>query len=99
MTTTYRLRHPNLTEPLEMDSEVERTDRALTAWATMWVLREFDAVLPRDGWTVEVVPAEVPAPRPCIVDRNRDGATLWDCTCRECLGIQRDWYRTNGDEA
>jgi hypothetical protein len=35
----------------------------------------------------------------CIVNRNRDGATLWDCTCRECLAIQRDWYRTNGDEA
>jgi hypothetical protein len=93
---TYRLRHPNLTEPLDMDSEVQRTDRALTAWATMWVLREYDEVLPREGWTVEVVQ---PEGRPCVVDHNRDGLTLWDCTCRECLAIQRDWYRTNGDEA
>jgi len=53
MTTTYRLSHPQLSEPLEMDSEVERTDRALIAWATMFILRTFDIMVERDGWTVE----------------------------------------------
>jgi hypothetical protein len=53
---TYRLRHPQLSQPLEMESAVERTDRALIAWATMYILREFDEMVTREGWTVEVVP-------------------------------------------
>jgi len=48
--------------------------------------------------TTDVLDVEVRGPV-CVVDRNRDGLTLWDCTCRECVSIQRDWYRTNGDES
>jgi len=51
---TYRLTHPQLSQPLEMDSAVERTDKALIAWATMYILRTFDTMVARDGWTVEV---------------------------------------------
>jgi hypothetical protein len=51
---TYRLSHPQLSEPLEMDSTVERTDKALIAWATMYILRNYDEMVARDGWTVEV---------------------------------------------
>ena len=42
---TYRLTHPQLSHPLEMDSHVERTDRALIAWATMYILREYDEMV------------------------------------------------------
>jgi hypothetical protein len=51
---TYRLTHPQLSEPLEMDSTVERTDKALIAWATMYILRNFDEMVTREDWTVEV---------------------------------------------
>lgn len=54
---TYRLSHPQLSTPIEMDSHVERTDRALTAWATMYILRNFDEMVERDLWTVEQVTA------------------------------------------
>ena len=54
MTTTYILTHPQLSEPLEMDSEVERTDSALIAWATMYILRNYDVMVEREDWTVEV---------------------------------------------
>jgi hypothetical protein len=50
----YRLTHPQLSQPLEMESQVERTDRALIAWATMYILRTFDTMVDREGWTVEV---------------------------------------------
>jgi hypothetical protein len=53
--TTYRLSHPQLSHPLEMESAVERTDRALVAWATLYILRNFDEMVDRDGWTVETV--------------------------------------------
>ena len=52
---TYRLSHPQLSHPLELDSTVERTDKSLTAWATMYVLRNYDEMVTRDGWTVERV--------------------------------------------
>ena len=52
---TYRLSHPQLSHPLEMDSQVERTDKALTARATMYVLRNHDVVVTREDWTVERV--------------------------------------------
>ena len=52
---TYALSHPQLSEPLVMDSAIERTDRALIAWATMYILREFDEMVTREDWTVEVV--------------------------------------------
>lgn len=35
----------------------------------------------------------------CVVLPGLDGQTLWDCECRSCVAIQRDWYRTNGDES
>ena len=49
----YRLSHPQLSHPLEMESHVERTDRALIAWASMYILREFDEMVTFDEWTVE----------------------------------------------
>ena len=52
---TYALTHPQLSEPLIMDSAIERTDRALTAWATMYILRNYDEMVTREDWTVEVV--------------------------------------------
>jgi hypothetical protein len=45
-----------MSEPLVMDSEVERTPRAIAAWASMYVLRNFDVMLPLDEFTVTVVP-------------------------------------------
>ncbi len=55
MTITYELSHPQLSHPLYMDSEVERTDRALIAWASMYILRKFDEMVEREGWTVKEV--------------------------------------------
>ena len=52
---TYALTHPQLSEPLIMDSAIERTDCALTAWATMYILRNYDEMVTREDWTVEVV--------------------------------------------
>ena len=69
---TYSLSHPQLSHPLEMESTVERTDRALIAWATLYILREFDEMVDREGWTVEVLDA--PRPRP---PRPRPSATAW----------------------
>jgi hypothetical protein len=56
MTITYAAQHPAMSEPLVMDSEVERTPRAIAAWASMYVLRNFDVMLPLDEFTVTVVP-------------------------------------------
>jgi hypothetical protein len=57
MTRTYAVKHPDMSEPLLMDSEVERTDRALAAWASMYILREFDVMLPLDEFEVTEVTA------------------------------------------
>jgi hypothetical protein len=54
---TYAVKHPAMSEALLMDSEVERTDRAVAAWASMYVLRNFDVMLPLDEFTVTVVTA------------------------------------------
>jgi hypothetical protein len=53
VTHTYRLTHPQLSEPIEIDSHVERTERGLAAWATMWCLRQYDVVVTLADWTVE----------------------------------------------
>lgn len=50
----YAIDHPMFSEPLVIESEVERTDRALAAWASMYVLRNFDEMLPIDSFTVTV---------------------------------------------
>lgn len=50
---TYRLSHQQLSEPLLLDSHVERTDAALIAWATMYILRNFNVMVERDGWCIE----------------------------------------------
>jgi hypothetical protein len=52
---TYAVKHPDMSEPLMIDSEVERTPRALAAWASMYVLRNFDVMLPVDEFTVTEV--------------------------------------------
>ena len=49
---TYLVQHPNMSEPLEIDSTPHRTPRALAAWASMWVLRNYDIMLPVDEFTV-----------------------------------------------
>jgi len=51
----YSLTHPQLSEPLVMESTVERTDRAIIAWATMYILRTYDEMVERDGWAIEVL--------------------------------------------
>jgi len=55
VTITYRLSHPQLSHPLELDSTVERTDKALIAWATMYILRNYDEMVTREDWTVETL--------------------------------------------
>jgi DMSO/TMAO reductase YedYZ heme-binding membrane subunit len=55
MKHTYAVQHPAMSEPLMMDSEVERTPRALAAWASMYVLRHFDEMLPLDEFVAEEV--------------------------------------------
>jgi hypothetical protein len=52
MTYTYSITHPQLSEPLYIDSETERQPRALAAWAAMYVLRNFDEMLPIDEFAV-----------------------------------------------
>lgn len=54
---TYAMHHPQLSEPLVMESVPERTPRALIAWATLYIVREFDTMVDRDAWTVEEVTA------------------------------------------
>ena len=49
---TYTMLPPQLSEPLIIDSQVARTDRALIAWASMYILREFDEMLSSDGWLI-----------------------------------------------
>lgn len=51
----YAAQHPAMSEPLVLESEVERTPRAVAAWASMYVLREFDVMLPLDEFVVTVV--------------------------------------------
>jgi hypothetical protein len=49
---TYVLTHPQLSEPLEIDSAVYRRPEAVAAHASMYVLWNFDEMLPLDEWTV-----------------------------------------------
>jgi hypothetical protein len=77
---TYRMSHPQLSHPLELESTFERTDRALIAWATLYILREFDEMVERDGWAIEALeaPAEAPAPtvqHPTVGNRLVMGST------------------------
>ena len=53
---TYELSHPQLSHPLEIDSDPHRTERALRAWATMYILRHFDEVIDMDEWEVRQMP-------------------------------------------
>lgn len=89
---TYRLSHPQLSHPLEMESAVERTDRALIAWATMYILREFDEMVERSGWAVEVArPANDlgNVVREDGVDRCPCGSKYWEHdACVDCGGTE-----------
>lgn len=49
---TYELSHPQLSHPLEIDSDPRRTERALRAWATMFIAQGYDEVIPMDEWEV-----------------------------------------------
>lgn len=58
---TYTMHHPQLSEPLELDSQIERTERALAAWAGMYILKNFDEMVDPDEWVITsalAVPAE-----------------------------------------
>lgn len=56
---TYSLSHPQLSEPLEMDSHMPRTDRALIAWATIYIAKEFDEIPDMTQWTIEIVESSI----------------------------------------
>lgn len=57
---TYRLSHPQLSEPIEIDDSAGREPQMLVNWASMWVLRNYDVMPARDGWVItEVVPADL----------------------------------------
>lgn len=49
----YEMTHPQLSEPLYFDSYVERTPKALAAWATLHIAKQFDLVVDPAGWTIE----------------------------------------------
>lgn len=55
---TYTMLHPQLSSPLIMDAEIARSDRALIAWATMYILRNFDEMVSWDGWLISEVGPE-----------------------------------------
>jgi hypothetical protein len=50
---TYRLNHPDIIEPLEIDAHVERSEAALKGVAMMYTLRNFDHPTTLEDWTVE----------------------------------------------
>lgn len=52
-THTYTMHHPQLSEPLVMDSPIEREDKSLIAWATMYIMRNFDELVTREEWIIE----------------------------------------------
>jgi hypothetical protein len=54
---TYAVQHPNMSHALLIESQVARTDDALRAWAAMYILRQFDEMLPMDEFVVDEVPA------------------------------------------
>lgn len=58
--TTYAVQHPQMSHALIIESPVERTDKALAAWGSMFVLRHFDEMLALDEFEVRVVPANTP---------------------------------------
>ena len=51
-TYTYTMHHPQLSEPLIIDAPIARTDRALTAWATMYIMRNFDELVTPEDWFI-----------------------------------------------
>ena len=54
---TYEVSHPQLSEPLTMESEGPRQSKALGSWATMYILRNYDEMIPHTEWTItEVTP-------------------------------------------
>jgi hypothetical protein len=55
MLRTYRLSHPQLSEPIELDDQAGRHPQQLINWASMWVLRNYDVMPTRDEWTIEEV--------------------------------------------
>jgi hypothetical protein len=54
-TRTYRLSHPQLSEPIELDDAAGRDEQSLVNWASMWVLRNYDVMPDRSAWTIEEV--------------------------------------------
>lgn len=52
-TYTYTMHHPQLSEPLIIDAPIARTDRALNAWATMYIMRNFDELVAPEDWMIE----------------------------------------------
>ena len=52
MTYRYELSHPQLSTPLEMSASIPRSRGALEAWATMYILRNFDEMVEPGLWEV-----------------------------------------------
>ncbi len=52
-TYTYTMHHPQLSEPLIIDAPIAREDRSLTAWATIYIMRNFDELVASEDWIIE----------------------------------------------
>lgn len=52
-TYTYTMHHPHLSEPLIIDAPIARTHRSLIAWATMYIMRNFDELVSPEDWMIE----------------------------------------------
>jgi hypothetical protein len=71
------------------------TQRDGKPFVTLSLVNGIPHVFPRTGRVL----VQVAGDKGCIVQVGVDGPSLWDCECRSCRSIQRDWHRTNGDEA
>ena len=52
-TYTYTMHHPQLSEPLIIDAPIARENKALTAWATIYIMRNFDELVSPEDWIIE----------------------------------------------
>ena len=52
---TYEVTHPRLSEPLVMESHVERRPASVAAWATLYILQYHDEMIPMDEFVVRLV--------------------------------------------
>lgn len=53
-THTYTMTHPDLTEPLVIDTASERDERIMAGVAMMHILKTFDHMIPVEEWDVSM---------------------------------------------